>query len=143
MPRAYIEMILSSKPVNRLCPSATILGSKLPCRSRGVSSSSSPKSPFSVGSEHAKDTAPDLPRQRLLLRLCRAQFQARRGPEAPPGGGNTRSDHPTLKQPCWMHLCRAALPFCYKRPLTEMPRAIVPQTAPSHPCPRSSEWRKQ
>src|SRR6201987_4373670 len=48
MPRAYIEMILSSKPVNRLCPLATILGSKLPCRSRGVSSSSSPKSPFST-----------------------------------------------------------------------------------------------
>src|ERR1700733_11087208 len=48
MPRAYIEMILSSKPVNRLCPLATILGSKLPCRSRGVSSSSSSKSPFST-----------------------------------------------------------------------------------------------
>src|ERR1700739_3192727 len=48
MPRAYIEMILSSKPVNRLCPLATILGSKLPCRSRGVPSSSSPKSPFST-----------------------------------------------------------------------------------------------
>jgi hypothetical protein len=55
---------------------------------------------------------------------------------APTFGGNTRSD-PTLKQPCCMHLCRAALPFCYKRPLTEMPPAIVPQTAPSHPCPRS------
>src|SRR5882724_12954672 len=48
MPRAYIEMILSSKPVNRVCPLATILGSKLACRSRGVSSSSSPKSPFSA-----------------------------------------------------------------------------------------------
>jgi len=34
--------------VNRVCPLATILSSKLACRSRGVSSSSSPKSPFSA-----------------------------------------------------------------------------------------------
>ena len=48
IPRAYIETILSSKPVNRVCPLATIFGSKVPLRSRGVSNSISPKSPFRV-----------------------------------------------------------------------------------------------
>jgi hypothetical protein len=40
MPRAYIETILSSKPVNRVCPFPTIFGSNVPLRSRGVSSGS-------------------------------------------------------------------------------------------------------
>ena len=48
MPRAYIEIILSSKPVQRVWRLAMILGSKVPLRSRGISSSNSPKSPFSV-----------------------------------------------------------------------------------------------
>ena len=48
IPRAYIEMILSSKPVQRVWPLATILGSNVALRSRGVSNSSSPKSPFRV-----------------------------------------------------------------------------------------------
>ncbi|GEM_PF-3405928 len=49
IPREYIEMILSSKPVKRVCPLPTIFGSKLPLRSRGVSREISPKSPFSFG----------------------------------------------------------------------------------------------
>jgi hypothetical protein len=48
MPREYIEMILSSNPVQRVCPLATIFGSSLPLRSRGVSKGISPNSPFSV-----------------------------------------------------------------------------------------------
>ena len=47
MPREYIEMILSSNPVKRVWFLAIICGSKLPFRSRGVSRSISPKSPFS------------------------------------------------------------------------------------------------
>src|SRR5580693_3982833 len=79
----------------------------------------------------------------VLLRLYRRQFcKTRGGPEAPPGFGG-HPGHVTLKQPCCMHLSRAASPFCCKRPLTEMPPATVPQTAPSHPCPRSSEWLKR
>src|SRR5258705_8892684 len=46
MPRAYIEMILSSKPVQRVCPLATILGSNVALRSRGVSNSQFPKLTF-------------------------------------------------------------------------------------------------
>ena len=46
MPRAYNDRILSSNPAKRVCPLATSLGSKLPCRSRGTSISTSPKSPF-------------------------------------------------------------------------------------------------
>src|ERR1700683_1128099 len=49
MPRAYIEMILSSKPVKRVWPLPTIFGSNVPLRSRGVSSGSSPKSPQRLG----------------------------------------------------------------------------------------------
>src|SRR5215469_15041504 len=48
MPRAYIEIILSSKPVQRVCRFPTILGSNVAWRSRGVSNSNSPNSPFSV-----------------------------------------------------------------------------------------------
>jgi hypothetical protein len=39
---------LSSKTVQRVWPLATILGSNVALRSRGVSNSSSPKSPFEV-----------------------------------------------------------------------------------------------
>jgi hypothetical protein len=39
MPRAYIEMILSSKPGNRRWYLAINCGSKLPRRSRGMASS--------------------------------------------------------------------------------------------------------
>jgi hypothetical protein len=38
---AYTERILLSKPVQRVCRLRTIFGSKLACRSRGVSSSTS------------------------------------------------------------------------------------------------------
>ena len=48
MPRAYIDKILSSNPVQRVWFFATISGSNVAFRSRGVSSSISPKSPFSV-----------------------------------------------------------------------------------------------
>jgi hypothetical protein len=48
MRRAYIDTILSSKPVNRVCPRDTIMGSNVRFRSRGVSSAISPKSPFSA-----------------------------------------------------------------------------------------------
>ena len=48
IPRAYIEMILSSKPAQCVWPLATILGSNVALRSRGVSNSSSPNSPFNV-----------------------------------------------------------------------------------------------
>ncbi len=48
IPRAYIDRILSSKPSHRVWCFFTICGSKLPLRSRGVSISNSPKSPFSV-----------------------------------------------------------------------------------------------
>jgi hypothetical protein len=47
IPRAYMDKILSSKPVKRLEPFGTILGSKLALRSRGTAMSISPKSPFS------------------------------------------------------------------------------------------------
>src|SRR3954464_8179072 len=46
IPRAYMDRIFSSNPVNRVCPLATIFGSNVPFRSRGVSSSNSPQSPF-------------------------------------------------------------------------------------------------
>src|SRR5215470_19951797 len=41
-------MILSSKPVQRVCPLATILGSNVTLRSRGFSNSNSPNSPVKV-----------------------------------------------------------------------------------------------
>src|SRR3982750_15335 len=47
MPRAYIDRILSSKPVKRVVPFGTIFGSKLALRSRGPGISISPKSPLS------------------------------------------------------------------------------------------------
>ncbi|EQA89854.1 hypothetical protein M218_07590 [Burkholderia pseudomallei MSHR338] len=40
MPRAYIAMILSSKPVKRRSPLAINTGSKVPSRSRAISTSS-------------------------------------------------------------------------------------------------------
>src|ERR1700694_4921992 len=48
MPRAYSEMILSSKPSRRVSPLATICGSKLPLRSRGTSISTDPSSVSTV-----------------------------------------------------------------------------------------------
>ena len=48
IPRAYIEMILSSKPSKRVCPFGTICGSKVELRSRGTSRGNSPKSPLRV-----------------------------------------------------------------------------------------------
>jgi len=44
VPRAYIEMILSSKPVKRRWYFAISSGSKLPCRSRGISKAMRPLS---------------------------------------------------------------------------------------------------
>jgi len=48
MTRAYSEWILSSNPVQRVRCLATICGSKLPSRSRGMSMVSSPNSPLRV-----------------------------------------------------------------------------------------------
>src|SRR5439155_23873919 len=77
---------------------------------------------------------------RLPLVLLRRRHCSKfGGPRRPPySEATTRSDS-TLRQPCYMHLSRAALPSCCKHPLTKMPLATVPQTTPSHPCPRSSE----
>src|SRR5208283_5270741 len=48
MPRAYIDKILSSNPSKRVWCLPRICGSKLPLRSRGVSTTNSPNSPFTV-----------------------------------------------------------------------------------------------
>jgi len=48
MPRAYSEMILSSKPVKRVWCLGRICGSNVLARSRGTSSSSWPNSPLTV-----------------------------------------------------------------------------------------------
>jgi len=48
MPRAYNDKILSSKPAQRVWCLGISWGSKLPCRSRGISIGSSPNSPLSV-----------------------------------------------------------------------------------------------
>ena len=48
MPRAYIDRILSSNPSKRVWCLLRICGSKLPLRSRGVSTTISPNSPFTV-----------------------------------------------------------------------------------------------
>ena len=48
MPCAYIDRILPSKPAMRVWPLGMIWGSKLASRSRGVTISISPNSPFIV-----------------------------------------------------------------------------------------------
>ncbi len=48
MPREYSEIILSSKPVQRVWCLGISCGSKRPSRSRGISIGSSPNSPLSV-----------------------------------------------------------------------------------------------
>jgi hypothetical protein len=44
IPPAYSETIISSRPPARRAPLGTSRGSKLPCRSRGVSSGTAPTS---------------------------------------------------------------------------------------------------
>src|SRR5437762_12305063 len=77
----------------------------------------------------------------VLFRLYQRQFQDSARTRGAPGSEATPA-YVTLKQPCCMHLSRAVLPFCCRRPLIEMPPATVPRTTPSHPCPRSLKWLK-